>query len=74
MKWGIGAVAGMIAPQLHPMQDMLLTAAAVAPIRLPYGIKSFAQGYVGGKLLKPFIGGFAGTSTGAASLGDASFV
>lgn len=73
VKWGIGAVAGAVAPQFHPMQDVLITALAVAPVRLPYGIKTLAQGYVGGKLLKPLVSGF-GVAGQAPSLGDASFV
>lgn len=66
MRWLAGAAGGAFLPRIHPMQDMLITALAVAPIRLPAGIKSLAQGYVGGTLIRPFMGGFAsiGGSTG----------
>jgi len=67
MRWGIGAAAGVFAPRVHAMQDMLITAIAVAPIRMPYGIKSLAQGYVGGMLVRPFMGGFAQVGSGGTS-------
>lgn len=63
VKWGIGAAAGVLAPRLHPQQDLLITALAVVPVPLPYGIKTLAQGYVGGMILKPLVGGFTGSSS-----------
>lgn len=70
MRWGIGAVAGVMAPTIHPLQDMLITAIAVAPVRLPSGIKGLAQGYVGGRLLRPFAGGFANISSASSDGGQ----
>ena len=63
IKYVAGAALGYMAPRVHPMQDLAITAAAVLPIRLPYGIKGIAQGYVMGMIVKnflPSIGGFAG--------------
>jgi hypothetical protein len=59
-----GIAAGYLAPRLHPMQDLAITTLAVLPVRLPYGIKGIAQGYVMGMIVKnflPSIGGFAGS-------------
>lgn len=68
LKWGVGAVAGVVAPRVHPLQDTIITALAVAPIRLPYGVKGILQGYVGGMLAKPFLGAFGGAQ--ASGTGD----
>ena len=57
-----GAVAGYLAPRVIPMQDLLITALAVAPIRLPYQIKWIAQGYVAGAVVRAFMPSVAGVS------------
>lgn len=69
MRWLAGAAGGVLLPRIHPMQDMVMTAIAVAPVQLPSGIKSIAQGYVGGTLLRPFMGSFgvSGVSGGDSS-------
>lgn len=72
VKWGAGAAAGVLAPQFHPLQDLVITALAIVPVRLPYGIKTLAQGYVGGRLIRPFLGGVAGLPS--ASSGGVDYV
>jgi hypothetical protein len=52
-----GAVIGYAGPRVHPMQDMAITAAAVLPIRLPYGIQNIAKGYVFGMIAKSIMPG-----------------
>jgi hypothetical protein len=51
-----GVAAGLLVPTLVPYQELIMTALAVLPVRLPYGLKLIAQGYVGGRLVKPFMG------------------
>jgi len=63
LKYGAGMALGYFAPRVHPMQDLIITAAAVLPMRLPYGAKGVCQGYVMGMIVKnflPSIGGFTG--------------
>ena len=55
LMYGLGGVAGYMAPRLHPMQDVAITALAVLPVRLPFGLKKISQGYVLGMLIKGFI-------------------
>jgi len=50
-----GAAAGYLAPRIHPMQDVVITALAVLPIRLPMRIKPIAQGYVLGMIARQFV-------------------
>ena len=60
-----GGIAGYAAPRVHPYQDIVITALAVAPINLPYGIKKVAQGYVLGSLIGamlPSVGGIQAQS------------
>ena len=40
-----------------------MTALAVAPIRIPYGLKGLAQGYVAGTIVKAFVPGIMGQGT-----------
>ena len=64
IKYVAGAALGYMAPRVVPYQDLAITAAAVLPVRLPYGIKGIAQGYVMGMIIKnflPSIGGFSGS-------------
>lgn len=61
-----GAAAGYLAPRIHPMQDIAITALAVLPIRLPRYVGPVAKGYVLGMMARsvlPNIGGI-GASTG----------
>jgi hypothetical protein len=57
MKYVAGAALGFVAPTMHPMQDLAITALAVLPIKLPYNAKMIAQGYVLGRIVKGFTGG-----------------
>jgi hypothetical protein len=64
LPWVAGVAAGYALPRLHPMQDLALTALAVAPIQFPWRVKTVAQGYVLGMIIKnflPSIGGFSGS-------------
>lgn len=71
MQFVAGLGASFIPVNLPPIVNVAVTGLAVAPIRLPYGIKMAAQGYVLGKLIQTFIGnplaGVTGGSTGASS-------
>lgn len=61
MPWLVGGALGYAAPRIHPLQDTIITAAAVLPIRLPYGLQNIAKGYVFGNIgrqVMPGIGGF----------------
>jgi len=65
LKYAAGAALGYMAPRVVPYQDLVITAMAVLPVRLPYGIKGIAQGYVAGMIIKnflPSIGGISGAS------------
>ena len=61
-----GAALGWFAPRVHPLQDIAITALAVLPIRLPYGLQNVAKGYTLATLAKGVFGmnGGTGTSTG----------
>lgn len=69
--WMGGVAAGVLAPVVHPWQETVMTALAVAPIKLPYGLKLIAQGYVGGRLARPFLGGVTGVFGMAGGASDA---
>jgi hypothetical protein len=58
-----GGIVGYAAPRIHPMQDVVITAAAVLPIRLPYGIQNVAKGYVFGMIARQLIPNLLGVST-----------
>jgi hypothetical protein len=65
LKYGAGVALGYLAPRISPMQDLIITAVAVAPVKVPYGIKGIAQGYVMGMIVKnflPSIGGLSGST------------
>jgi hypothetical protein len=60
--FGIGGVAaGWLAPNVFPMQDMIITAIAVLPGVMPMGktlpwqLRRFASGYVIGRIAQGFI-------------------
>jgi len=57
-----GAVAGYFAPRVIPYQDLIVTALAVAPVRMPYSIKWIAQGYVAGAIVRTFLPNVMGQS------------
>jgi len=65
LMYGLGGVAGYMAPRIHPMQDMAITALAVLPVRLPFGLKKISQGYVLGMLVKGLAPGLLGSGTGS---------
>lgn len=58
-----GAVAGYMAPRVVPYQDAIITALAVAPVKMPRIVRRLAGGYVIGMLAKGFLGG-SGTGAG----------
>lgn len=64
-----GAAAGYLAPRIHPMQDVVITALAVLPVRLPMRIKPIAQGYVLGMIARQFVPNVLGL-TAATGGGD----
>jgi len=63
----IGAAASFIPVSLPPIANTAVAAVAVAPIRLPGGMKMMAQGYMMGKIVQQFIGnpiaGLSGNNT-----------
>lgn len=67
----IGAAASFVPVSLPPIANTAIAGVAVAPIRLPGGIKMMAQGYMMGKIIQQFIGNpLAGSaSTGTSSGG-----
>jgi hypothetical protein len=56
MQFLIGAVASFLPINLPPIANTAITGIAVAPIKLPGGIKMGCQGYVLGKLIQQFTG------------------
>ena len=56
MKYVAGAAIGFVAPTVVPYQDMAMTVMAVLPVKMPYGIRSVAQGYVLGRIAKGMTG------------------
>ena len=61
MIFAIGAGAGYLAPRIHPMQDMIVTALAVLPVRTGIrGLKFGAQGYVAGMIARQIMPGLLG--------------
>ena len=60
-----GGVLGYAAPRIHPMQDMVITLMAIAPIRLPYNLQNVSKGYVLGSIARNFLPNIGGV--GAAS-------
>jgi hypothetical protein len=63
--------AGYLAPRFHPYQDVAITALAVLPIRLPYGIQNIAKGYVLGAIARTFVPSVAGVNSAS---GGVSYV
>lgn len=70
IPWLAGGALGYAAPRFHPMQDAAITALAVLPIRLPYGMQNVAKGYVFGSIAKSFIPGLFGSNGSASSAGS----
>lgn len=65
-----GLGASFIPVQLPPIANVAITGVAVAPIRLPGGIKMACQGYVLGKLIQQFTGNpLAGVTAGNSTSG-----
>jgi len=52
----IGLAASFLPVNIPPIANTAIAAAAVAPIKLPGGIKMGAQGYIMGKLIQQFTG------------------
>lgn len=66
----IGLGASFIPVNLPPIANTAIAAVAVAPIKLPGGIKMGAQGYMMGKIVQQFIGNpIAGVTGGSSSQG-----
>lgn len=63
----IGAAASFIPVNLPPIANTAVAAVAVAPIRLPGGMKMMAQGYMMGKIVQQFIGNPIAGVTGGSS-------
>lgn len=70
LPWIAGGALGYAAPRINPYQDMIITAMAVLPIRLPYGLQNVAKGYVGGMLLRQVMPGIGGFGTAATNGSD----
>lgn len=51
-----GAGASLLPINLPPIAQAVITGIAVAPVKLPYGIKMACQGFVSGKLIQQFTG------------------
>lgn len=71
LPWIAGGALGYAAPRLHPMQDMAVTALAVLPVRLPYGLQNVAKGYVFGMIARQFAPNLLGLP---AATGGGNFV
>lgn len=65
----IGAAASFVPVSLPPIANTAIAGVAVAPIRLPGGIKMMAQGYMMGKIVQQFIGNPLAGNTSTTSNG-----
>jgi hypothetical protein len=63
-----GVALGILAPTFNSYQDVVLTALAVAPIRLPYGLGSIAKGYVLGRIARPYVPSIGGIGGGGSDI------
>ena len=52
----IGLVGSFVPVNIPPVAQTAITGLAVAPVKLPGGVKMAAQGYVLGKLIQNFTG------------------
>lgn len=63
----IGAALSFAPVNIPPIANTAIAAAAVAPIRLPGGVKMAAQGFVLGKIVQQFIGNPLASGSNAAN-------
>lgn len=55
-KFLIGVAASFLPVNLPPVANTAAMGIAVAPIKLPYGVKGICQGFVLGKLIQQYTG------------------
>jgi len=55
-KYLIGVAASFLPVNLPPVANTAAMGIAVAPIKVPYGVKGICQGYVLGKLIQQYTG------------------
>jgi hypothetical protein len=65
-----GVALGYFAPRVHPLQDVAVTAVAVAPMRLPMNAGNVAKGYVAGMLIKSVLPNIGTLLTGTTTSGN----
>jgi len=66
----IGLAASFAPINVPPIASTAITGLAVAPVKLPGGIKMAAQGYVMGKIIQSFIGNPLAKNTGTTAGGN----